>query len=112
MPGHLNGPESGGFASLPPEIRGPVGGAGAPGKAPGPIQTLAQRLPLVVPGMIGMGVQPPIPEWGSMLAEGRDFMRYSPYITLFPGLAIILTSLSLNLLGDGLRDALDPRLKK
>ena len=60
---------------------------------------------------IGMGVQPPLPEWGSMLAEGRDFMRYSPYITLFPGLAIILTSLALNLLGDGLRDALDPKLK-
>ena len=46
-----------------------------------------------------------------MLAERRDFMRYSPYITLFPWLAIILTSLALNLLGDGLRDALDPKLK-
>ena len=71
------------------------------------------RMILTAAGMsfIGMGVQPPIPEWGSMLAEGRDFMRYSPYITLFPGLAIILTSLSLNLLGDGLRDALDPKLK-
>ena len=71
------------------------------------------RMILTAAGMsfIGMGVQPPVPEWGSMLAEGRDFMRYSPYITLFPGLAIILTSLSLNLLGDGLRDALDPKLK-
>lgn len=71
------------------------------------------RMILTAAGMsfIGMGVQPPLPEWGSMLAEGRDFMRYSPYITLFPGLAIILTSLALNLLGDGLRDALDPKLK-
>ena len=69
------------------------------------------RMILTAAGMsfIGMGVQPPLPEWGSMLAEGRDFMRY--YITLFPGLAIILTSLALNLLGDGLRDALDPKLK-
>ena len=71
------------------------------------------RMILTAAGMsfIGMGVQPPLPEWGSMLAEGRDFMRYSPYITLFPGLAIILTSLALFLLGDGLRDALDPKLK-
>lgn len=71
------------------------------------------RMILTAAGMsfIGMGVQPPLPEWGSMLAEGRDFMRYSPYITLFPGLAIILTSLAINLLGDGLRDALDPKLK-
>ena len=71
------------------------------------------RMILTAAGLsfIGMGVQPPLPEWGSMLAEGRDFMRYSPYITLFPGLAIILTSLALNLLGDGLRDALDPKLK-
>ena len=71
------------------------------------------RMILTAAGMsfIGMGVQPPLPEWGSMLAEGRDFMRYSPYITLFPGLAIILPSLALNLLGDGLRDALDPKLK-
>ena len=68
-------------------------------------------LPAAGMSFIGMGVQPPLPEWGSMLAEGRDFMRYSPYITLFPGLAIILTSLALNLLGDGLRDALDPKLK-
>ena len=60
---------------------------------------------------IGLSLPAPAPEWGSMLAERRDFMRYSPYITLFPGLAIILTSLALNLLGDGLRDALDPKLK-
>ena len=81
--------------------------------AMGPITMGVGRMILTAAGMsfIGMGVQPPLPEWGSMLAEGRDFMRYSPYITLFPGLAIILTSLALNLLGDGLRDALDPKLK-
>lgn len=60
---------------------------------------------------IGLGVQPPTPEWGAMLSDGREFMRYSTYIVAFPGLAIILSALSLNLLGDGLRDALDPRLK-
>lgn len=61
---------------------------------------------------IGLGIQPPAPEWGAMLAGGRLYLRDSMYVTLFPGLAIILTILSLNLLGDGLRDALDPRLKQ
>jgi peptide/nickel transport system permease protein len=60
---------------------------------------------------IGMGIQPPRPEWGSMLAEGKEFMRYSPYLVAFPGLAIVLAALSINLLGDGLRDVLDPRLR-
>lgn len=60
---------------------------------------------------IGLGVKPPAPEWGSMLADGRDFIRDKMYMVLFPGIAIMLTILSLNLLGDGLRDALDPRLK-
>lgn len=60
---------------------------------------------------LGLGAQPPTPEWGSLLAGGRTFIRDYPYITLFPGLAIMITVLSLNLLGDGLRDALDPRLK-
>ena len=60
---------------------------------------------------LGMGIQPPIPEWGSMLSEGKDYMLYSPQLVIFPGLAIALTALSMNLLGDGLRDALDPRLK-
>lgn len=60
---------------------------------------------------IGLGIQPPSPEWGAMLSEGKEFMRYSPYIVISPGIAIMLTVLSLNLLGDGLRDALDPRLK-
>lgn len=60
---------------------------------------------------IGMGIQPPIPEWGSMLAEGKAYMLKSPHLVIFPGMAIVLCVLSLNLMGDGLRDALDPRLK-
>lgn len=60
---------------------------------------------------IGLGIQPPTPEWGSMLAGGRAYIRDHMYIVMFPGLAIVLTVLSLNLIGDGLRDALDPKLK-
>jgi peptide/nickel transport system permease protein len=60
---------------------------------------------------LGMGIQPPEPEWGAMLAESKDYMLTAPYMVLFPGFAIALTALSLNLMGDGLRDALDPRLK-
>ena len=60
---------------------------------------------------IGLGIQAPIPEWGNMLASGRVYMRDYAYIVIAPGMAIFMTILSLNLLGDGLRDALDPRLK-
>jgi len=60
---------------------------------------------------LGLGVQPPIPSWGSMLAQGRDFIHQAWWMTVFPGLAIFMTVLGLNLLGDGLRDALDPRLR-
>ncbi|TEU18135.1 MAG: ABC transporter permease [Anaerolineales bacterium] len=60
---------------------------------------------------LGLGAQPPTPEWGAMLSEGRGFMYQAPWITMAPGLAIMLTVLSVNLLGDGLRDALDPRLR-
>lgn len=60
---------------------------------------------------MGLGVQPPMPEWGSMLSEGRPYMRSNFNLILYPGLCVIITVLSLNLLGDGLRDALDPRLK-
>ena len=60
---------------------------------------------------IGLGIQSPTPEWGNMLAFGRDYMRDYPYLVVAPGLAIFFTILSLNLLGDGLRDTLDPRLK-
>ena len=60
---------------------------------------------------IGLGVQPPTPEWGAMLSGAREFMRRAPHLVIFPGLAIALTVLSLDLMGDGLRDALDPKLK-
>lgn len=60
---------------------------------------------------LGMGAQPPTPSWGSILAAGRAHMRLAPWETIFPGIAIMLTVLGFNLLGDGLRDALDPRLK-
>jgi len=60
---------------------------------------------------LGLGIQPPMPEWGNMLAEGKEYIRYLPYLVFFPGLSIMITVLSLNLLGDGLRDALDPKLR-
>jgi peptide/nickel transport system permease protein len=60
---------------------------------------------------IGLGIMPPTPEWGSMLSSGRAFIRDYWFVVTFPGLAIMLTVFSINLLGDGLRDALDPRLK-
>lgn len=60
---------------------------------------------------IGLGIQPPSPEWGAMLSDGRQHLRDFPHVTTFPGLAIMITIFALNLLGDGLRDALDPRLK-
>ena len=60
---------------------------------------------------LGIGIQPPLPEWGAMLAEGRVYIRYYPHLVIAPGLAIVLLVLSLNLAGDGLRDAIDPRLK-
>ena len=61
---------------------------------------------------IGLGLEPPTPEWGAMLSGGRAYIRDFPHMTLFPGLAIVITILALNLLGDGLRDALDPKLKR
>jgi len=62
-------------------------------------------------GFIGLGIQPPLAEWGAMLNSGRQYIRDYPHLTAFPGLAIMITIFALNLLGDGLRDALDPRLK-
>jgi len=62
-------------------------------------------------GFLGLGVQPPTPEWGAMLGEGRLYIFHSPYAATFPGLAIFLAVMGFNLLGDGLRDALDPRLR-
>jgi peptide/nickel transport system permease protein len=61
---------------------------------------------------LGLGAKPPTPEWGAMLSAGRNYLSLAWWITLFPGLAIMLTVLSINMVGDGLRDALDPRLKR
>jgi peptide/nickel transport system permease protein len=61
---------------------------------------------------LGLGTQPPNPSWGKMLNEAQTFMHLAPYLAIFPGLAITLTVLGLNLLGDGLRDVLDPRLRR
>ncbi len=58
---------------------------------------------------LGVGVQPPTPSWGAILNEGKEFLMLAPWVSLFPGAAIMLAVLSLNVLGDGLRDALDPR---
>ncbi len=63
-------------------------------------------------GFLGMGAQPPTPEWGTMLAEAREFVLRAWWVVTFPGVAILVTVLALNLLGDGLRDALDPKLKR
>ncbi len=60
---------------------------------------------------IGLGIQPPSPEWGTMLSEGQDFIRQFPHLIVFPGLFIVLAILALNLIGDGLQDAVDPKLK-
>lgn len=60
---------------------------------------------------LGLGIQQPNPEWGAMLSEAREFMRTVPMLMMYPGVAIVMTTLSLNLLGDGLRDAFDPRLR-
>ncbi|MBC9894112.1 ABC transporter permease subunit, partial [Salmonella enterica subsp. enterica serovar Panama] len=62
-------------------------------------------------GFLGMGAQPPTPEWGAMLNEARADMVIAPHVALFPAVAIFLTVLAFNLLGDGLRDALDPKIK-
>jgi peptide/nickel transport system permease protein len=60
---------------------------------------------------LGLGAQPPTPEWGTMLSRGREFLRVAPHIPTYPGLAIFITVIGFNFLGDGLRDLLDPRLK-
>lgn len=61
---------------------------------------------------LGLGAQPPTPEWGTMLNEGKSFMTTAPHLMIFPGLMIMITVLAFNFLGDGLRDALDPRLRQ
>lgn len=61
---------------------------------------------------LGLGAQPPSPDWGVMISEGKEYMQYAPWMTVFPGLAIAASALAFNMLGDGLRDLLDPRMKE
>jgi dipeptide transport system permease protein len=63
-------------------------------------------------GFLGLGAQPPLPEWGTMLASARDYIERANWVVTLPGLAILVTVLAINLMGDGLRDALDPKLKR
>jgi dipeptide transport system permease protein len=63
-------------------------------------------------GFLGLGAQPPTAEWGTMLADAREFIRSNPWLVTFPGLAILVTVVSINLAGDGLRDALDPKMRR
>ncbi|GHV63739.1 peptide ABC transporter permease [Spirochaetia bacterium] len=63
-------------------------------------------------GFLGVGISPPTPEWGSLLADNRFYIRYHPYLGLIPGFAIMVTVMCVNFIGDGLRDALDPKMKK
>jgi dipeptide transport system permease protein len=63
-------------------------------------------------GFLGLGAQPPTPEWGAMLADAREFIRSDPWIVTLPGLAIVITVVAINLVGDGLRDALDPKMQR
>jgi peptide/nickel transport system permease protein len=75
------------------------------------LQTARLLLALASLSFLGLGVSPPTPEWGAMLNEGKDFLSDAPELMLWPGLAITITALGLNLLGDGLRDVLDPNLR-
>ncbi|MFC4160942.1 ABC transporter permease subunit [Chitinimonas lacunae] len=63
-------------------------------------------------GFLGLGVQPPTPEWGTMLSSARDYIERAPWVVTMPGLTVLVSVLSINLMGDGLRDALDPKLKR
>jgi dipeptide transport system permease protein len=63
-------------------------------------------------GFLGLGAQPPTPEWGTMLANAREFIQRAPWVVTYPGVCILVTVLAINLIGDGLRDALDPKLKR
>ena len=70
------------------------------------------NLRFITLGFLGLGVQQPTPEWGTMLSAARDYIQRAPWVVTLPGLAILVSVLAINLMGDGLRDALDPRLKR
>jgi ABC-type dipeptide/oligopeptide/nickel transport system permease subunit len=77
----------------------------------GTLETGRILLALAALSFLGLGIQPPTPEWGAMLNEGRNYLATAPELMLYPGLAITVTALGFNLLGDGLRDVLDPTLR-
>jgi len=83
----------------------------APLLVPCTLRTATAILTAASLSFLGLGAQPPIPEWGAMLSDGRAYLSIAPHVTITLGLAILITVLAFNLLGDGLRDALDPRLK-
>ena len=84
----------------------------APAVVLGPIVLGWSILDAAALGFLGLGAQPPTSEWGTMLADAREFVLRAWWVVTFPGLAILITVLAFNLLGDGLRDALDPKLKR
>jgi peptide/nickel transport system permease protein len=75
------------------------------------MQVATSILLAAILSFLGLGVQPPTPEWGKMVSDGRAYLMEAPHVSLFPGIAIFLTVMGFNCLGDGLRDALDPRLR-
>jgi peptide/nickel transport system permease protein len=77
----------------------------------GTLETGRILLALAALSFLGLGIQPPTPEWGAMLNEGRDYLASAPQLMVYPGLVITITALGFNLLGDGMRDVLDPTLK-
>lgn len=93
------------FSHILPNSLGPIIVQGTLGIATAIIECAAL-------GFLGMGAQPPEPEWGKMLSDSRQFIQNAPWTVLFPGLSIMLTVLGFNLIGDGLRDVLDPRMKQ
>jgi peptide/nickel transport system permease protein len=93
------------FRHLLPNVMSPVIVQATLGLAEATIEAAALSF-------LGLGATPPTPEWGAMLSEGRSYLRLAPWVTFFPGMAIFLIVVSFNLLGDGLRDALDPRLRR
>jgi ABC-type dipeptide/oligopeptide/nickel transport system permease subunit len=75
------------------------------------MQVATSILLAAILSFLGLGVQPPTPEWGKMVSDGRAYLLEAPHVSLFPGMAIFLTVMGFNCLGDGLRDALDPRTR-
>ena len=87
-----------------------VPNASTPAVAQAPLELATAILTATGLGFLGLGVQSPIPEWGAMMGEGRDFMLTRPGLVTLPGLCIVGVILAFNLLGDGIRDVFDPRL--